>query len=218
MADFDPNSADGNDTAIKGGSDSTIIGNVVDALKVSVSNTVPIATTETEAATFTVYGLGIAIGNNKSMMSIANASGSSVKIRIREIRIINVQNTAVTGVIADYRLLRCTSHSSGTAITPLAHDTSDTALSSSVTAKTGATITGEAADPLRRYQLSTDEWGTGASDVESNSHDIQMNNSLFQTAPKTETITLNANEGITLKQVTNSTAGTFDILMVFTQG
>jgi hypothetical protein len=191
---------------------------VADALKVSVANTVPISTTETEAVTFTVYGLGIAIGNNKSMVSIVNASGSTVKIRIREVRIINVQNTAVTGVIADYRLLRCTSHSSGTAITPLAHDTSNTALSGSVTAKTGATITGEATAPLRRWQFSTDEWGVGASDVESSSHDVQMNRSLFETAPKTETITLNANEGITIKQVTNSTVGTFDILVVFTQG
>lgn len=34
MADFDPNSIDGNDTAIKGGTDGTIIGNVDDRLKI----------------------------------------------------------------------------------------------------------------------------------------------------------------------------------------
>lgn len=217
MADFDPNSIDGNDTVIKGATDGTFIGNVGDRLKTTseISNSV-VVTAETEAATFCAYALGIAIGNNKSMMSIVNASGSTVKIRIREIRIINVQNTPVTGVISDYRLLRCTGHSSGTNITPLAHDTSDT-LNGSVTVKTNGTISGEAANPLRRWQFSTDEWGVGASDVESNSHDIQMNKSLFDTAPKTKTITLNANEGITIKQVTNSTVGTFDILVVFTQ-
>lgn len=216
MGDFDINELDGDSTVIKGATDQTHIGNVSDALKVVVQNIVPISTAETEAATFVAYGLGLAIGNNKSMMSIVNASGSTVKIRIREIRIINIQNTAVTGVVADYRLLRCTSHSSGTNITPLAHDTADT-LSGSVTVKTNATITGEAANPLRRWQFSTDEWGVGASDVESNSHDTQMNRSLFDTAPKTKTITLNANEGITIKQVTNSTVGSFDILVVFTQ-
>ncbi len=35
MADFDPNSIDGNDTAIKGGSDSTVIGNIGDRLKIT---------------------------------------------------------------------------------------------------------------------------------------------------------------------------------------
>lgn len=46
MADFDPNSIDGNDTAIKGGTDNSIIGNVGDSLKVvatfsSATTTVP---------------------------------------------------------------------------------------------------------------------------------------------------------------------------------
>lgn len=185
-------------------------------LDVAVSNTVPISTSETESATFVVYAQDIAIGNNKSMLSILNATGSGVKIRVREVRIINVQNTAVTGVIADYRFLRITGHSAGTSLTPQSHDTDD-ALNVNVTARTGATITGELSPVLRRWQFSTDEWGVGSSDVESNTHDMQIQNSLFDTAPKTKTITINAGQGIHIKQVTNSTVGTFDILIVFTQ-
>lgn len=204
-------------TTIEGGSDGTTVGNVSDALKVSITNTVPIATTEDENATFVALSLSTAIGNNKSMISIVNAGGSGVKIRLREIRIINVQNTAVTGVIADFRLLPITGHSSGTSITPLAHDSDDT-LSGSVTVRTGANVSGEvAANVFRRWKFSSDEWGVGASDVESNSHDMQIQNSLFDTAPKTKTITANPGEGFTIKQVTNSTVGSYDILMVFTQ-
>lgn len=186
------------------------------ALDVAVANTVPIETTETEAPTFVAYGLGIGMGNNKSMMSIVNAAASGYHLHIREIRIINVQNTAVTGIISDWRLLRCTGHSGGTDITPAAHDTTEP-LQAGTTVKTGATISGEGTAVYRRWQFSTDEWGAGAADVESNSHDTQMNRSLFDTAPKTKTIILREGEGITIKQVVNSTVGTFDIMVVFTQ-
>jgi hypothetical protein len=171
---------------------------------------------ETELATFVVYAQDIAIGNAKSMVSLVNTSGSTVKVKIREIRVINVQNTAVTGVIADFRLLRCVSHSAGTSLTPSSHDTTDS-LNGSVTARTGATIATEGTAVLRRWQWSTDEWGVGAQDVESQDHGVALNNPLYEPISKTKPITLNANEGITIKQVTNSTVGSFDLVLVFTQ-
>jgi hypothetical protein len=202
---------------IEGGTDGTTIGNVSDSLKTNVTNfPTTQQTSDTELATFVAYAQDIAIGNNKSMVSLVNTSGSSVVIKIREIRIMNVQTTAVTGVIADMRLLRITNHSAGTAITPVAHDTGDT-LNGSVTARTGATVTSELTPVYRRWKYSTDEWGVGTLDVEALDQAIQKQSPLYEQVAKTKPFTLRANEGFTIKQVTNSTVGTFDLLLVFTQ-
>jgi len=215
MADFDPAYADGNDTAIKGATDGTHIGNVADALKVSIANA-SVVISEDATATFSAYAQAVQIGNNKIMFSLVNASGSSVKIKIHDIKITNVQTTAVTGVIADFRLQRCVNHSAGTAITPNSFDTTN-ALNGSVTARTNATITTESAAIMRRALFSTDEWGVGSIDVESYHYPLQLYNSFFKKTDNTKALVLNANEGFTIKQVTNSTVGTFDILVLFTQ-
>jgi hypothetical protein len=197
-----------------GNTDNTVIGNVGDRLK--VDTTISGTSQEAEFATFIAYAQGIAIGNNKSMISVVNTTGSTVKVKLRSLKIINVQTTAVTGIIADFRLLRCVTHSAGTSITPNACETTDS-LSASVTVRTGATIGTEATGVLRRLQYSTDEWGVGSHDVESNDHVSQLLDNILDTPLKSKPITLLANEGITLKQVTNSAVGTFDIELIFTQ-
>lgn len=168
--------------------------------------------------TFTVRAAGIAIGQNKSMLSILNAGGSAVKVRLLEARIINVQTVAVTGVVGEFQLNRITAHSVGTQLTPAPHDTSDS-LNASVTARTGATAT-EAAGPitLRRQYWSTDEWGFGSLDQEGYDHGMQAaGEPFFRVAPESKPIVLNAGEGIHVKQIANSTAGKFDIEFVFTE-
>lgn len=197
-----------------GNTDGTLIGNVSDSLKTSITNTVTVATAT--PATFSAWSLDTAIGNNKSMMSIVNTTGSTVTVKIQTLRIINSQNTAVTGVIGDFRLFRCVSHSSGTLITPGVHDTT-ALLNTSVTVRTGATIGTESSTVLGRWKYSTDEWGVGTADVESMDHGTGVVSSVLSMPISTTGITLRANEGITLKQVTNSTAGSFDINIIFTQ-
>ena len=150
------------------------------------------------------------------MVSIVNTSGSTVKVRIREIRIINTRITGATGVPTDLRLLRIVGHSAGTSLTPSPHDTVDV-LDSSITARTGATVTSEGTAILRRWLISTDEWGSGAADSESASHDMQMSNPLYYNVANAKPLTLNANEGFTIKNVTATTTGLFDIVVVFTQ-
>jgi hypothetical protein len=201
-------------TGIRGGTDSTVIGNTGDRLKVDAS--ISGSSQEAEFATFSVTAQSVAIGNNKSMLSIVNTTGSTVKIKLRSLRIINAQNTAATGVIADFRLLRCVTHSAGTSLTVEACETSDT-LSASVTVRTGATIGTEGTTVLRRVQYSTDEWGVGSHDVESNDHILQIGTNLLEAPLKAKPFTLLANQGITIKQVTNSTVGAFDIELMFTQ-
>ena len=166
--------------------------------------------------TFSIVATGVALGNNKSMISLANASGSTVVIRVREIWLENTQTAAVTGVVALFELRRFTSHSAGTTLTAAPYDTVDT-LNGSVTARTGATITGETVLFMKRT-WSTDEWGTGTLDEEGYEHAVQSSQ-IFWSRKDLEgkAITLRANEGVHIKCATNTTAGTFDFTMVFTQ-
>lgn len=197
------------------GSDSPL--NLTDSglLKVDPSGASPQTVTELENPTFAIYAQDVAVGTTKSMASVLNASGSTVKLRIREIRIINTTVIPLTGLIIDLRLLRCTGHSSGTSLTPSSYDSADS-LNSSVTARTGATITGEGT-MLRRWQMSTDEWGVGAADSESASHDTEMSIPLYYPMHGTKPITLRSGEGLTLKQNNVAIIGALDILILFTQ-
>ena len=203
MASFDLDSADGQQSVTQGTSPWVV------SLQSVVSG-------GDELATFVALAKDVAIGNNKSMISVVNTSGSTVKVKLRELYLINSQTSAVTGVVADFNLFRCVTHSAGTSITPQSYDTADT-LNASVTVRTGATIGTESATALKRWEWSSDEWGVGTLDQEGNDHNTQTNINLLRQEKGCKPITLRANEGITLKQVVNSTAGTFDIMLVFTQ-
>lgn len=167
-------------------------------------------------ATFVASSYNTVLGNLKSMLSVVNTTGSTVVFYLHDIRIINTQTAAVTGVVTDFRLRRCTSHSGGTLLTSLPFDTDDT-ISSSITVRTGATITGESTDSMQRWLWSSDEWGPGTLDVESNDHPHQTLKPAFSSGLLYKPITLRANQGLTIKCETNTTAGSFDIEIIFTQ-
>ena len=195
-----------------GGSD----GSAMRAIKVLSDGTV--VTRYKELATFTALSTATVIGNNKSMLSILNAGGSTVVVRLLSIYVVNTQTTSVTGVAGTFELRRITGHSVGTQITAIEEmDTADT-LDASVTVRTGATIAGESATLLWRSLFSTDEWGPGTLDVEGMDHAFQTMFPIWvRQGPDAKPILLRAGEGLTVKFATNSTAGTFDILLVFTQ-
>jgi hypothetical protein len=214
---------DGNDTYVlgdDGSEDGVKITSTTDGAKkrldveAKLNGTATVA--ETEIATFVAVAQGIAIGNGKSMISLLNATGSGVIVKLREAWIVSAQTTAVTGVLAQFQLLRMTGHSAGTSITPLPYDTADT-INVNVTARTGATIAGAAAVNLKRWYWSTDEYGVGAQDVESMDHTANNLNPHYIAAGKTKPITIRAGEGLTINQITNSTVGSFDLYLVFTQ-
>lgn len=196
---------------IKGGTDQTTIGNVGDRLKVDALALV----SSVQNNTFCILGENIGIGNNKSMVSLLNETGSTVIIKIREIKLINTLNTSVTGVVSNFEMRRLTGHSSGTSITPNPYDTNDT-LSVSVTARTGATITGEGV-LLHSYRWSSDEWGVGPQDVESGDHSLTSLIPFYSVQPYCKPITLRANQGVHIKHTINSTAGQFTIIITFTE-
>lgn len=165
-----------------------------------------------EYPTFGVVSPATVVGNNKSMLALKN-TGTSV-VRIREIWIINDQTTAVTGVAGLFEIRRIASFTGGTAITPASYDTID-ALPAGITAATNSTVATETS-LLRQGVWSTDEWGPGTLDTESNDHATQNTTPFFSQPPSGKALTIRQNQGIHIKFATNSTAGAFNLRIIFT--
>lgn len=164
--------------------------------------------------TFEAYAPSVAPAANKSMISIANTSSTKI-CKIRSIYLTNIQTTAVTGVMLNFELRRITSHSAGTALTPLQYDTGFT-LDAGITARTGSTVAGEAGI-IRRWVWSSDEHRVGSQDVESNDYANMALIPLFQQEKYSGPLVLRQNQGITLKQTISSTVGSWDINVIFSE-
>jgi hypothetical protein len=194
---------------LRGDTDDTLIGNLSDRIKIDFQ--------EMQKETYIVGSTSIAIGNNKSMLSLLNADAAKI-VKLREVLLYNTATSAITGIAGIFNLFRFTGHSGGTSLTPESYDTSDS-LDADITARTGSTITGESASALRRWVVSTDDWGPGTLDVEGSDQSAQKwGTPLYQhNSPFQKPITLRQNEGVHLKHTVSSTAGTFDIYFVFTE-
>lgn len=110
------------------------------------------------AETFTAYYSGIAFAATKNMAAILNSHATEL-LRIRRVGLLNAQTAAVTGVQCAIEFRGYFSGSPGlttpTAVTPIAHDSTNTAAASATFAHAG-TIAGTAST-LRRIFWSSDE-------------------------------------------------------------
>jgi hypothetical protein len=165
--------------------------------------------------TFQVAAVGIATANGKSMFAIQNTAGSAVMVKVKEIYLQNVGTTAVTGVLATIEMRRCTSFTGGTALTPAKYDTADS-IAANVQCATNATITGESADLIDRWLMSTDEMAVGTLDTEWHQKYLSDYFPVWAVDDSDQkAFRLRAGEGLTLKCATNTTTGLFDIFVVF---
>jgi len=163
-------------------------------------------------ATFCVISEATVTGNNKSMIALQNTSTSVIKIK--EIWLINDRQTPVTGVYANFRLHRINSFTGGTTLTPTPYDTNDI-LPVGITASTNATISTETS-LYRSIDWSTDEYGPGTADVESNEHAIQNVNPFWGDRLDTKALTIRQNQGLHVRCATNTNTGIFTLRIVFT--
>lgn len=178
------------------------------------NNTTPLFVTEFEPPTFMVTAENIQIGNNKSMISLLNAVGSTVFVKIKTITISNVQTATVVGILAQMRLHKISAHSVGTALTPVSFDSGDS-LNVAVTARTGATVTEGVF--FKKQLLQTNEIsGGGGTGTDTLVALLETLFPFFSEANDSKALVLRANEGIHIRQATNSTVGTFDLTIVFT--
>lgn len=174
---------------------------------------IPVTTTTVELPTYSVVAQSVQVGNLKSLLAIQNTSTSLIKIR--EIWLINNRTTAVTGVAGNFEFKRINSFSGGTALTPVSYDTLDS-LPSGITLATGSTVSGEDSLALRIGSWSTDEWGPGTLDQEGMDHGLQQIEPFWKQTINGKAIVIRQNQGAHLKFTTNSTAGFFNVRLIFT--
>ncbi len=177
-----------------------------------------------ENPTYMISTQGVVCGNNKNMLSLHNANNSSVVYAVQSVWVINVQQTAITGVLATFELRRLISATAPTGGTDLsttgveAMDISDgVAPLAGLTVRTGGSVTGESTKLLFRGIWSTDEQPAGLFDS-ANSEPVQqkMNPLWGKRVADCKPLLLRAGQGLTVKCATNTTSGAWDIFAVVT--
>lgn len=174
--------------------------------------------------TFVITANDIVPGNGKSMLSVFNAGGSGVLMRLVGLWIYNVRSTAVSGVVNDFSLRKISAMSAGTAINTTGSASglimpmdSTIALNGSITAATGATVTESPAFNIRRWLWSSDEFGSGAADAETTEHTNAQLVAAYRAQENETPFTYRASEGFTVRQSNNTTVGNFNITAIITQ-
>lgn len=168
------------------------------------------------ANTWTVYNPGKTFVAGGAMLGILNAGAR--KIRIRRVGMINNQTTAVTGVITagELRIYTSASWSSPTTLTPVSHDSANSALSS-VTCGHAGTPSGTGPSVLRRYTWSSDE--PKLSTAQNNEWECLIPLNIIWDAgygdSNVQSLTLNTNELFVIWNITGA-AGTCDFWIEFT--
>lgn len=162
----------------------------------------------------TYYALAdaVAFAANKQMISILNAAGSGKMIVLKKLFLIDLAIAAVTGVALRQDVKRITAHSGGTAVTPQTADSANPSLSGSVTVLTGATSVTEGA-LLFPLTFTNDEVGATQGFPGS---PLLAGINWFPEGAEVQEIRLREGEGLTVKNITSTTVGSFAYLLVFT--
>ena len=167
------------------------------------------------ANTWTALAQGVTFAATKNMLSILN--GGARILKIRRIWLLNIQTAAVTGVIClgDIRRYVSGTLTSSTSVTPVAHDTTNTALDT-VTIGYAGTL-GGTPSTLIRYIWSSDE--PAVSSATSDELETIVPLCVFWDAAYGDTniqaLTLRANEMVTIYN-TSGAAGLVDVKIEFT--
>lgn len=170
------------------------------------------------AETWTIIADAVTPATNRSLLALFNGSGSGRVLRVYRIWVVSTGSSAITGSLMtlDLRTISALS-TDGTAITPVAHDSNNTALAAQIISYWGSTHTDVSdlfqtvwsADEVALATASQEEmqmfwplglmWESGA--IESN----------------VQPIVLREGEGVHVKQTaTISTAGSLTLAMEFT--
>jgi hypothetical protein len=171
------------------------------------------------AQTFTAYFSGITFAATKNMGAILNTSATEV-LKIYRIGLVNAQTAAVTGVITELnvRIIQTSATlTSSTTITPVSHDTNNTAPASATYGSAG-TIGGTPAT-IRRTIWSNDEPAVSALTSDEMECFIPFN--IIWDAgygdSNVQPLTLRQNQMAYVFNVTSTSVGTLDVWMEFTK-
>lgn len=99
----------------------------------------------------------IAFATNKDMLDVLNGSGSGRVVRVYRAYHFNNYAAAVAGILFAMTLRRTTNATSGTTVTPITHDTSNTTLAAQITSGHNRTLTLASPSILRTYNWVNEE-------------------------------------------------------------
>lgn len=168
------------------------------------------------ANTWTLYITAKAFAAGACMAGIMNAGTRHIKIR--RVGMINNQTVAVTGVITagELRVYTSATWAAPTSVTPIAHDSTNSALSSVTTGHAG-TPGGTGPSVVRRYTWSSDE--PKLTTAQNNEWETLIPLNIIWDAgygdANVQPLTLNPNESFMIWNITGA-AGLVDIWIEFT--
>jgi len=169
------------------------------------------------AQTYTAAAIGVAFGNNKSMLGIFNGSGSGRIIRVFRVWVLNNQTAGVTGVLTTWELKRSSAQSAGTAITPTKHDTNSESMPAQVAVATGATVTQTSDVALRRFMWSNDEPAASSATSDELECLVPLNCVWDSTGDSNiEPIVLREGQGLDVRHSGSTTVGICDVFVEYT--
>jgi len=160
--------------------------------------------------TYYVWSTPAACAQNRQVLALLNTSSTQV-IKLRKLFLINAQLTAVTGVGLQYDVKRISTLTGGTAITPNPADTADGAMTG-FTCASGGTVTEGVL--LYSWYTMNDEVGLTAAAAVGGY--LQASISMQPEGNEVKELNLRNGEGFTVKQITNSTVGSYGALAVVT--
>lgn len=167
---------------------------------------------QTARETYLLIAEDCVFANAKQHVSIFNGVGSGKVVKISKLFMTNMlANVIVTGGARRLDVKRATNFSGGSNLTPLKHDSNNGDVPAQILLKTGATVTeGVLLFPLifpDDEMLLTQNSAT---------QQIYSGINWIPEGIEIQEITLNEGEGMTIKQITNSTAGITTWIIVFT--
>lgn len=175
-----------------------------------------VATTSSEPATFFVRYSNIAPDLNKFMATLFNTSATR-KVVMQRIWRYNWRITAATGVVLDQALMKISARTIGSTFGILAYDSIDS-LSSGIIADTDSTAV-TANFTYKLFHAAGEEDTVGAlTTANFMGHELSGNAGclIWEKKRGCKGITLRENQGVTIKNLTDSTAGDVSYVFEFT--
>lgn len=171
---------------------------------------------EVELPTYAVgssASAGIADAQNKVFAALYNGAGSGKIVKIREIWVMNSKLAAVTGVGVEFDIDTINSApTGGTTLTPQKMDSANSAVPAQIILMEAPSGGAAKVATLFPYFCSNDEViGTQFGAVLGNLLAVYP-----AIAKECQDITLREGEGLQVKQITNTTAGSHYVLIIFT--
>lgn len=170
------------------------------------------------ANTWRATSQAVAYASAKHMLDVFNSSSSARYVRVYRCYMFNNGTAAVTGVLTNVQIRRTTAASAGTTVTPVAHNSANSALDANTTAGTGRTIT--ATSIFRQILFQNDEPAVSTLDMDALLTLVPYaeiwNAGYGDTNVEPLVCRAGQNEGVSIQQPGSNAVGTADLEMEFT--